>query len=109
MRAGKPIELRSNVGEKLSPIFVDDAANALESCLSLSDSHLLNLAGSEVVTIKEIANYIGEYLSVKPKYVNREGSVDVFVADISKMISLLSVPTVKLSSGINSLIGTDRN
>lgn len=104
VRTGTPIELRGEAGASLNPIHVDDVVVSLEACLSLSGLQLFNLAGPEIVTIRQMAECIGDLFSVPPVFLTQSGHADGFVADISRMRDLLASPTVGFARGVASLI-----
>ena len=52
----------------MNPIYVSDAVKAVVATLALDDSVVVNVAGDEVVGIREIAVLSGEALGAEPVF-----------------------------------------
>ena len=46
-------------GLKVNPIHVDDAAEAVKAAINLKGSHVINVAGNETLSLKDIVDIIG--------------------------------------------------
>lgn len=103
IKIGIPIHIDKNGGIKLNPTHVSDVARTIYESINLQGSHTINIAGNEVVTMRQLADIIGDILSTKPIYEFRNIGQSM-VADNSKMKSLLSAPLVNLKNGISKLI-----
>lgn len=102
---GKPIQLDGADGLKINPIHVDDAAKAVVAALALSNSAVINVAGTEILSLRQIGETIASELGVEPSFVVREGSrSSQLVGDIDKMKRLLVVPKVSFRSGVSQLV-----
>jgi nucleoside-diphosphate-sugar epimerase len=105
VRNGRPITLQGPDGIRLNPIFVDDAAMAIRCSLELTSSHTINVAGPEVLSMRQIGTLIG-------KAVGREAVFEVepdvtprhLSGDISKMCTLLCPPRVSFADGLRSML-----
>ena len=60
------INLKGNNGILLNPIHVSDAVTSFLAALALKGSYKINVAGPEVVSLKQICEMIGEKAGVKP-------------------------------------------
>jgi len=103
IKKGKAIYIDENGGIKINPINIHDAANAIYECLGLDGSHIINIAGDEVVTMKQLADMIGEMLDIEPIYEICDMQQSM-VADNLKMKDLLIAPSVRLKDGISEMI-----
>ena len=99
----KSIDLSGDNGLKINPIHVEDAVQCVESLLEKTHSTIYNLAGPEVVSLREICELIGDYLSVKPLFNYLDLSSANIVSDISLMKSELHTPVISLNERIGDL------
>jgi UDP-glucose 4-epimerase len=100
VREGRPISLQGSHGLKVNPIFVDDAVKAFASALFLSGPHVVNVAGPEVLSLREIGDLIGGAVGRPPIYETREGEPIDFVGDITAASGKLGIPGVRFADGI---------
>lgn len=100
----KPVRIIGDAGIRINPIFVDDAARSFLSALDLEISSTINVAGSKVVTIRELCELIGTVVGTAPVFTTDGTAADDLVADTSRMTQLLHSPLVPLISGIRSVI-----
>ena len=54
VRNGTPIGLQGPDGMKITPVHASDAANAVVAALELQGSHVVNVAGAEVMSFRQI-------------------------------------------------------
>lgn len=90
---------------KTNPIYIDDVADLTKKSFDTKGSHIINMGGVEVVKIKEIADWVGEMIGMRPKYnfiddKNKKNEI----GDVEKMKKLLGVPKVKVRQGLEKLI-----
>lgn len=104
IQEGNPIELQSADGIKLNPIYVEDAAAAIADALLLRDSQKINIAGSEVLSIRRIAEIIGGIVNAKPIFTRSSTDPRNIVADIRKMQRLLMSPQTNFASGVRKVL-----
>ena len=84
------IILDSDDGILINPIAVDNAADCVINSISLNESNTINIAGKEIVSLREIIEIFGKEVSIKPKIVVNKINNKNLVADISKMENLLN-------------------
>jgi UDP-glucose 4-epimerase len=65
---GREIVLQGENGLRINPIYVDDAAKATLAAMNAKTSFKANIAGSEILTLREIANEIGQIIGKLPKF-----------------------------------------
>lgn len=88
VREGEPINLAGGTGIHINPIFNRDAAAALLKILEFGSPGIFNVAGNEIVNIRNLSERIGEILGIEPEFRNLSEDSDL-VADISKLKSLM--------------------
>lgn len=98
---GEPIRLAEGCGPRLNPIYVDDAARATMAALELRESCAINVAGSEIASLREIAELIANAskhrLAVEPV----DKQPEHYVGAIDRMVRLLGSPTTGVNDGIS--------
>lgn len=87
--AGEEIRIEGDPGMLMNPIYVADAARALESALGLERPAVVNVAGQEVVAIGELVRLLGEALGREPILRHDGDSPGDMVADTTRMRELL--------------------
>lgn len=104
----KEILLNGSEGIKINPIYVSDASKAFANALWLKKGeYIFNIAGNEVVSLKEICTIIGQKLSIEPVYKVIDKKATDLVADTTLMHEKLFVPKVTLKNGISKLLKDD--
>jgi nucleoside-diphosphate-sugar epimerase len=106
VRRRLPVTLRDDTGIHVNPLFVSDAVTATLAATNLSDSGIYNIAGPEVVSLRELATVIGQQLGTAPVFERTDVGTDL-VADISRMRSRLGGPVVETREGIARTIAGD--
>lgn len=104
VQEGKEITLNGQEGIKINPIHVTDAARACMNLLNLKGFHAMNIAGTEVLTLKQLANKIGLVLKKEPVFKVVEGSSQDLVGDTELMVKLLHTPDISFENGVKDLI-----
>ena len=56
-----------------NPAAVADVAEAVRRCLALDGSHTLNVAGPEVLTLRQVAEAVGRVIGRAPRFHVRAG------------------------------------
>lgn len=102
VRDGEPIQLSGPDGLRLNPIYVGDAIGVFEPALQLPTSDLFNVAGTEVVTLRDLLHTIGEIVGREPVVTQAEGDIGGdLIGDIQKMSTSLGiVPRIDLAEGL---------
>jgi UDP-glucose 4-epimerase len=103
---GQPVLLRGEHGMRINPIHVDDVVQVICRCLSLTTPEILNVAGTEVVNLEDLALLMGEFLGKSPLFerVDDQG-LEALVADIGKLKKVLSfAPGIGVREGIQRIV-----
>ncbi|MBD3843591.1 MAG: NAD(P)-dependent oxidoreductase, partial [Campylobacterales bacterium] len=104
MQNEKEITLNGVNGIKINPIYVTDASEAVANILDLTGEYIINIAGNEVVSLRELCVKIGELVDKKPVFKINDVSQNDLVADIEMMKKELIIPSISLVNGLERLI-----
>lgn len=106
VRTGKPLALQGNDGLRINPTYVGDVVNAFERALTLEGNHLINVAGPQTLSLREIGHAIGKQIGCEPVFnVHPEEEPAHLIADLTKMRDLLGSPRVTLNEGLEKVCG----
>lgn len=103
---GLPVALQGEGGIRINPLHVADACRALEATLSLFGARLFNLAGSDVVSIREIGSLIGERLGIAPTFTVTADTPRHIVGSNALMREHLLASCRSFSEGLQGMIPT---
>lgn len=102
--SGCPIGLQGNNGIRINPIHVNDASAAVVAALALNESATFNIAGPDVMSIREICEGMGEFLGKAPVFQALPGQPHDLIADISVMQKCLHNPKYRLLDVVSELV-----
>jgi UDP-glucose 4-epimerase len=100
----KPISLEGENGIRINPIHISDASKAVVASLEMPTSLIINIAGSETFSIREICSEIGSKVGEEPIFQRKDAESSDLIADISLMKKHLLDPEVKITTGILDLL-----
>lgn len=92
VRGGQPVTVAGGRGPRFNPIFVDHAVDVLEQSLGAESNQLLNLAGTETLSIRQMAETIGRVLGAKPVIQDAPGVPADVTGDIGRLRGLYRLP-----------------
>lgn len=101
--SGAPISLAGPDGMHLNPIHVDDAAAAVIAALRLTGNSVINVAGSEVLSMRRVVQIMSDVCDVAPVFQHAADKGDDLIADTSRMQARLHCPAVSFRDGIARL------
>ncbi len=104
VRSGAPVMLQGEEGIRLNPTFVTDAAEAIFHALSLEGAHQINVAGPEVMSLREVCETIGAAVGRRPVYTIDRSPPGHIVGDISRMKERLQAPRVTFREGLQLVL-----
>jgi nucleoside-diphosphate-sugar epimerase len=104
VREGTPIRLQGTDGLRVNPIYVDDAAAAFAAALELRGCQVINVAGPETATLRDIGERIGRLLRRAPVFEEAPGAPSDYVANIDAARALLGAPRTFLDAGLERAI-----
>lgn len=105
---GQPITLLGNEGIQINPIHVEDAVLVLKNCLSLTGHEIVNIAGPNIVSIRELCEIIGSNIQKKANWQIQEGRPLHAISNIDRMKELLHSPQITVMKGIADVANLDR-
>jgi UDP-glucose 4-epimerase len=110
VRTGQSIALQGEPGIRINPTYVSDAVAATARALELRASHTINVAGPDVLSMRDIGNLIGRAVGREPVFKIDPGSgAGHLVADTRRMRELLVPPKVGFAQGLESMLKAVRS
>jgi UDP-glucose 4-epimerase len=100
---GRPITLQGSDGITINPVHVSDAVRAVARCLELEQSHTINIAGPEALSLRSIGEIIGDAVGRRPHFVDQPGEPRHLVGDVTKMTRLLGAPERRFADEVGDL------
>jgi UDP-glucose 4-epimerase len=100
----KPISLEGENGIRINPIHISDASKAVVALLEMPSSLIINIAGNETLSIREICSKIGSKVGEEPIFQIKDAGPSDLIADISLMKNHLHDPEVKFTTGVLDLL-----
>lgn len=104
IREGKPVSLQGKGGLRVNPVYVDDAAEAFAAALELKGVHVINVAGPDILELRQVCDRIGAILQVAPNYESRPGNPVDYVGDVSQAREKLGMNGTPFAVGIARMI-----
>lgn len=104
VKEGKEIQLSGKSGININPIYVGDAAQSVARLLDIKGEHLFNIAGNDIVSIKEIGELIGKILDKEAKFQFLNNPQTDLIADNSMMRKWLAEPVVTIQEGLMLMV-----
>jgi UDP-glucose 4-epimerase len=74
VRDGRPVTLREGGRPRLSPIYLDHVVDVLAQAASAPEASLVNVAGEEVLSIRDMAETIARVLGTEPRFDESSGN-----------------------------------
>jgi nucleoside-diphosphate-sugar epimerase len=106
VRKGDQISIAGRPGQRINPIHVNDAVEVFEPALALGRSEIFNVAGDEVVSIRDLVAVIEEATdeAAHVRHIDPEHDGDL-VGDTARMKDVLGIyPRISLAEGIRSML-----
>jgi nucleoside-diphosphate-sugar epimerase len=104
VRAGRPVTLGSRDGMRLNPVHASEAAAAVVAALQLEETAIINVAGPEILSIREIAETIGGSLGVEPVFRSSDDDSSDLIGDTTAMRRLLVPPERRFRDAVAELV-----
>lgn len=105
VRGGRAIMLQGPEGLKINPIYVDDAVMAFSRTMDVNESRIINIAGSDILSLRKIADMAGHYFGKSPVFEAAAGDPVDYVADIAIARQVLSLSPRSFAAGLAETIG----
>lgn len=100
VRNKETVQLQGSQGISINPIHVEDAAAVVLAVMARPLSAVVNVAGRDVYSIRQIAEAIGQFIGAEPRFETSDTPAENLIADISLMQSALFQPTRSLMEHI---------
>jgi len=106
VRNGQAVTLRGGGRPRMTPIYVGDAVEAIVRSLSSSEQLVLNVAGNETASIRDLGECIGAIVGREPVFEDAGGGAPGdLIADNSRLHELLgSRALVPLDEGLRRTV-----
>jgi len=90
-------------GIKINPIHIDDAVQSVMKILEISGEHIINIAGKDIVSLKELVQMISKIVNINPLFKYNGAIQHDLIADILVMKEILHVPKISIEEGLRKV------
>lgn len=104
VRESRPVSLQGPDGLRVNPVYVNDAAAAFAAALDLRGAHVVNVAGPDVLTLRQVCDRIGQIVGRDPVYEQRAGSPVDYVGDMAQARDKLLPDPTPFAVGLEKTI-----
>jgi nucleoside-diphosphate-sugar epimerase len=106
VKTGETLTIKGDSGLHINPIYVGDAVRVIDAALEPFVSGIFNVAGDEVVTIRELIGLVEQVVGKKASIKRMEDQEPVdLVGDNTRMKELLNVrPEIPLREGLRNMV-----
>lgn len=102
IRQAEPIRLNQGDRPHLTPIYIDDVVSVFERAIDRSYVGTLNVAGNVVVSLRSLAEALGQALGVQPSFEETVIETGDMMGDNSRMKEALGIsPSIGLNEGLS--------
>lgn len=108
IRGGVPVDLHGPDGLRCNPVAIADVVEVARRCLALEGSQTLNVAGPDVLTLRQIADAIRAALGREfQRFAVRDEATPVIVGDTTRLREALGwQPETKFADGVRAWLVT---
>lgn len=107
IRNDREITLAAGKGLTINPIYIDDVINAVIALVREDACGIFNVAGTEIMSYKEMSSVVASALQVHPKYKNTSENPISLIADIKALNKYYS-PKHTFSDSIPGLVASEQ-
>lgn len=105
VRTGNPINLQGHDGMRINPVHAGDAARAVKAALELKGCARFNVAGPDVLSIREICETVGAKVGRAPIFeIDETRRGQNLIGDIERMRDQLVAPKRRFEDGVDELL-----
>ena len=107
VRAGQPVTLREAGRPRINPLYVAHVVDVLRQSIDTTGNQLVNLAGDEVLSVRDMAEIIGRVLGVAPVLENVPGPAGGdTVGDVTRLRQLYLLPErlTSFEEGVRAMV-----
>jgi UDP-glucose 4-epimerase len=103
VKSGRAVQLDGLNGLIINPVHVRDAAVAVSRAAQLMSSYVINIAGPDTMSLRDIALAFGENLGIPPVFEQSGHASRSLLGSIDRMAELLHNPQHRLCDSINDV------
>ncbi len=103
---GKEIFLQGKEGLLVNPVYVEDVVKVIVKALELTNNHIINVGGPDVISLKEIAEVISKRVQKAPVYKYVDAPPTDCVGNIDKLKKLFDIELTSFAKGIDLTVDT---
>ena len=103
VREGREVTLAGAEGIRVNPIYVEDAVDAILTTLDLEEPVTMNIAGPDIVSVRQIAEQIGKLVDRAPTFAVDDPQPDL-VASAERRDALVGAPRVSFAEGLRRTV-----
>jgi UDP-glucose 4-epimerase len=101
VRSGVAVDLHGSDGLRCNPIAIADVVEVVRRCLDLTGSRTLNVAGPEILGLRQVAETIGTAIDKPPRFEIRAEPPPVIVGDTTRLREALGWrPETRFADGV---------
>jgi UDP-glucose 4-epimerase len=101
VRNNVPVLLQGKDGLRVNPIFVEDAVQAFARAHDLRGCNICNIAGPDIVTLRQLSELIGAAVNLRPQYeVDMSQQPVDYVGTTAQAERLLGLSSTSLRQGL---------
>jgi UDP-glucose 4-epimerase len=106
IRTGNAVTAPGGTGPTFNPLYVTHVVDALVQAVEAKGNQLLNLAGDEALSVRQMAEAIGRVSGKDPKIEDTPGTGDKIVGDTTRLRTLYHLPErlVTFEEGVRAMI-----
>lgn len=101
-KEGRPLELHGHDGMRFDPVHVSKAAKSVETALGVNGVETINVAGSEILTMRRVGQHVSERLGIAWRFVVESEPPH------PDLVALLSSPAIGVGKGIAEMCAAAR-
>jgi UDP-glucose 4-epimerase len=110
VRSGGEVRLAGPDGPRLNPVHVDDVVAAIAHAVNGRVTGTINVAGPDVLTIRQMCETIGQLLGLAPRFTaDNNGEPADLSGDVTAMGAQLRSPRLRFEQGVADVIAALRN
>lgn len=106
---GEPVLLNKGDRPLVSPLYIDDVVAAFEKALTVTYTGVINLAGDRALSIRQLADEIGNVVGRTPLFEYSEHEAGDLAGDNARMKEVLgNWPLIRLADGLARTFGDEQ-
>ncbi|MBJ6609713.1 MAG: NAD(P)-dependent oxidoreductase [Candidatus Thiothrix moscowensis] len=99
----QPITIQGSEGIRINPIHVMDAVDATLATLNIKESSIFNIAGPDIISLRNISEEIGRYLNIDPQFNILHTEPLDLIGDNTAMQKKLIIPKKQLYKHLHEI------